>query len=60
MSRQTEAPTDDHTVVYYVAGAETISIPDFRVDGRTVGVTGETATKLGEPDSAIDFFFTSR
>jgi len=52
-------PPIDPSIVYISAEADPISTT-MLVDGSPVGVTGDTATAEGDPESSIDFFFGSQ
>lgn len=52
-------PPASATVVYVQLPADPI-VARFTVDGGSVGITGSTATTAGDPESFIDFFFTSK
>ena len=52
-------PIDDPATVYVSTAADPIAA-SLLVDGSPVGVVGPTTTTSGDPESFIDFFFTSR
>ena len=55
----TGPPPIDPSIVYISAEADPISAT-MLVDGSPVGVTGDTTTTEGDPESSIDFFFGSQ